>query len=73
MPRAKSLAELFEGSQWAGAPAFIDDGTGGSPMPVGATEEVDEVDAEGLFSLAHLPLLGAAAFELLAESAHLVG
>ncbi len=43
-------------------------------MPVGSLEEVDEVDAEGVFGLAQLPILAAAAaLELFAESAYLVG
>jgi hypothetical protein len=50
------------------------DRAGGFALPVGAPQIVDEVDAEGVFSLAHLPLLPAAlALEGLAESADLVG
>ena len=42
-------------------------------MPVCSLEEVDEIDAERVFSLTHLPILTVtAALQLLAEQAHLV-
>jgi hypothetical protein len=62
------------------APAFgphregdVHDGAGRAPMPVRSLEEVDEVDPEGVFGLAHLPILtSTVAFQLLAELAYLV-
>jgi hypothetical protein len=43
-------------------------------MPVCPPEKVDEVEPEGLFGLADLPLLAVIiAFELLAEAPYLVG
>ena len=42
-------------------------------MPVGALQEIDEVDANGLIGLLHLPVLGANAFEVLTELQDSVG
>ena len=54
--------------------ALVDDRAGRCALPVGAFEKVDEVDAERVFRLPNLPLLPAAfTFEVLAESADLVG
>ena len=66
-------SQLFERCQWIRSALFIHDGTGWSPMPVCSLEEVDEVDPEGLFGLAHLPILASTvALQLLAEPAYLV-
>ena len=52
---------------------LVHDGTARPPKPVCSLEEVDEVDAERLFGLAHLPILTTAALQFLAEPTHLVG
>jgi hypothetical protein len=73
VPRPDALSQLLERRQRVGSPVLIHDGTGGLPLPVCSLEEVDEVDPEGLFGLAHLPLLTCTlAFQLLAKPAHLV-
>jgi hypothetical protein len=43
-------------------------------LPIGPLEEVDEVDAQGMFGLPDLPVFPLAlAFQGLAECAHLIG
>ena len=42
-------------------------------MPLGSLEEIDQVDAEGLVRLTHLPVLGAAIpLQFLAEASYLI-
>ena len=72
VPCSDALPEQVERSQGMDVAVLVDDRTGGRAMPVGALEEVDKVDAEGLFGLADLPLLTPIPFEVLAESAYLV-
>jgi hypothetical protein len=73
VPGSDAQSQLFERRQWIRSTLLIHDGTGWLPMPVCSLEEVDEIDPEGLFSLAHLPLLTfTVAFQLLAEPADLV-
>ena len=42
-------------------------------MPIGLFEKVDEIDAEGVVGLAHLPDFIALFFQFLAEAANPVG
>ena len=65
--------QLFKGRQRAGLAVLVHDGATWPSMPVRSLENVDEVDAEGLFGLNHLPILTAAApFQLFAEPPHLI-
>ena len=73
VPCANPRAQVIERRQWIGPTLRVHDGAARPPMPVGSLEEVDEVNAERLFGLAHLPLLTlTAALQCFAEPAHLV-
>lgn len=73
MSRANPLPQLFDRAHRVGGAVLVDDGARGLAVPVRAREDVGEVDAEGVFGLADLPLLVAArALEVLAEAADLV-
>jgi hypothetical protein len=69
---AEALSKLFERQQRTRVAAFVDGRTLRCAMPIGPLEEVNEVDAEGVFGLAHLPVFTAVALQFLAESAYLV-
>ncbi len=65
--------QLLQRRQRTRLPVFIDDGADRPPMPIRSLEEIDEVDAERLVCLTHLPVLGpAVAFQVLAEPSHLI-
>ena len=68
VPSAEALPELLESGQLRHR--CVDDGTRRGTVPVGALEEVDEVEAEGVLGLVDLPLLRSRALEVLAESAY---
>jgi hypothetical protein len=70
VPSAEALPELLESGQLRHLAIGVDDGTRRRAVPVGALEEVDEVQAEGVLGLADLPLLRSGALEVLAESAY---
>jgi hypothetical protein len=68
------LSQEFERREGIGTAFFVHDGTGRAPMPVRSVEEVDEVDAQGVFGLAYLPVLPSTlALQALAECTYLVG
>ena len=71
VPGSDAESKLFARRQRIRSALLIHDWL--AAMPVGSLEEVDEVNPEGLFGLAHLPVLTAAVLvQLLAEPAHLV-
>ena len=54
---AQAQAELLEGGRGIRTARLVHDLTRGAAMPVGAAEEVDEVNAQGLLGLADLPVV----------------
>jgi hypothetical protein len=65
-------SHLLQRGQGTRSPLFIDDRTGRPPLPVRSFEKIDEVDAERLFGLAHLPILKRVALQSFAESSYLI-
>ena len=70
---ADSLAQQVECLERGRPPLGVDGPRRGRPAPVGALQKIDEVDAEGLLGLPHLPVLPPPlALERVAELSDLV-
>ena len=70
---ADAGAERLEGWQRIDAPLGVDAGLLTAGAPVGAVQEVHEVDAQGLFGLVDLPVVRAGTVQVLAELLDAVG
>ena len=71
---ANAQPQLLKCRQRVDPALGIDPRWSGCCLPVGSLKEIQEIDAEGLFSLPDLPVLaGAGEFELLTEMADLLG
>ena len=66
-------AQQLQGGERIDAPISVNDRARRLTMPVGAIEEVDEVDAECLLRLLDLPILPTRALEVLAGPAYSIG
>ncbi len=73
MTSPQARPQLLQRRQRARLPLFVHDGAGGLPMPLRSLEEIDEVDAERLVCLTHLPVLGSAVpLQFLTKPPHLI-
>ena len=73
MACADASPERLEGWQRIDAPLGVDAGLRTAGAPVGAVQEVHEVDAQGRFGLVDLPVVRAGTFQVLAELLDAVG
>lgn len=71
--RAQPQAQLLERGEGRDLSLAVHHGVGRYLAPVGAAEEVNEVEAQGLLGLADLPILRSSALHVFAEPADPVG